>query len=68
VSGRIGLRPEQMTVEQAHQYLALLFDPAQYGAGHLNLIRLGRDICHARNPEHERCPVSHLCSFYQNQG
>jgi len=67
VSGRIGLRPEQMTVEQSHRHLALLFDPAQYGAGHLNLIRLGREICHARNPEHEKCPVKNLCSFYKNK-
>lgn len=67
VSGRIGLRPEKMTVEQSHLHLAHLFDPAQYGPGHLNLIRLGREICHARNPEHEKCPVKHLCSFYKRQ-
>ena len=67
VSGRIGLRPEQMTVEQAHQHLAQLFTPTQYGPGHLNLIRLGREICHARGPEHEACPVKDLCDFYQNQ-
>lgn len=65
VSGRIGLRPERMTVEQAHQHLASLFNPDQYGPGHLNLIRLGREICHARNPEHEACPVKHLCGLYQ---
>lgn len=65
VSGRIGLRPEQMTVEQTHKHLAALFEPAQYGAGHLNLIRLGRETCHARNPEHEKCPVKDLCSFYK---
>ncbi|MBE0698987.1 MAG: endonuclease III [Anaerolineaceae bacterium] len=64
VSGRIGLRPEQMTVEQAHKHLALLFTPEQYGAGHLNIIRLGREICHARNPEHEKCPVKDLCSYF----
>jgi endonuclease III len=68
VSGRIGLRPEGMTVEQAHQHLARIFRPAQYGAGHLNIIRLGREICHARNPEHEKCPVKDLCGFYRNSG
>jgi endonuclease-3 len=65
VSGRIGLRPERMTVEQAHQHLATLFTPDQYGPGHLNLIRLGREVCHARNPRHEVCPVKHLCSLYK---
>jgi endonuclease III len=65
VSGRIGLRPEMMTVEQAHIHLAKLFTPDQYGPGHLNLIRLGREICHARGPEHEICPVKDLCAFYR---
>jgi endonuclease III len=66
VSGRIGLRPELMTVEQAHQHLARIFTPEQYGPGHLNIIRLGREICHARGPEHTVCPVRDLCAFYKN--
>jgi endonuclease III len=65
VSGRIGLRPEKMSVEQAHTHLAKLFKPEQYGPGHLNIIRLGRQICHARKPECEICPVKELCDFYQ---
>jgi endonuclease-3 len=67
VSGRIGLRPEKMSVEQAHSHLASLFEPEQYGPGHLNIIRLGREICHARGPKHEICPVRHLCDFYQRE-
>ena len=47
VSGRIGLRPAKMTVEQAHAHLESLLPPATYYAAHLNLIRLGREICHA---------------------
>lgn len=65
VSGRIGLRPERMSVEQAHVFLAQLFTPDQYGPGHLNLIRLGRQICHARKPECPVCPVRALCDYYQ---
>lgn len=64
VSGRIGLRPEKMTVEQAHVFLAALFRPDQYGSGHLNLIRLGRQICHARKPECPICPIKELCDYY----
>jgi endonuclease-3 len=64
VSGRIGLRPEQISVEQAHTYLAGVFLPEQYGAGHLNLIRLGRETCHARKPDCPGCPVNRLCEFY----
>lgn len=63
VSGRIGLRPMRMTVEQAHPHLASLFKPEMYYAAHLNLIRLGREVCHARRPDCPRCPVRRLCDF-----
>lgn len=66
VSGRIGLRPEKMSVEQTHVLLAKLFTPDQYGPGHLNLIRLGREICHARGPECPICPVNQFCDYYHN--
>lgn len=64
VTGRIGLRPARMTVEQAHIHLAQLFTQEQYGPGHLNLIYLGRRICHARKPECPVCPVKDLCDYY----
>ncbi len=63
VSGRIGLRPAKMTVEQAHPYLEKLFPPSTYYAVHLNLIRLGRKICQARKPLCPHCPVRSLCNF-----
>src|SRR5512138_2607144 len=63
VSGRIGLRPLNMTVEQAHVHLEKLFPPEAYYAVHLNLIRLGRQICHARKPDCPRCPVRKLCEY-----
>jgi endonuclease III len=66
VSGRLGLRPEKMGVEDTHAWLERVFKPEQYGPGHMNLIRLGRDICHARHPECCRCPLSELCDYYQN--
>lgn len=68
VSGRIGLRPETISVEQAHVYLAEVLQPAQYGPGHLNLIHLGREICHARKPECFRCPLTDLCVYYYKNG
>jgi endonuclease-3 len=61
VSGRVGLRPEAMTVEQAHPHLEKLFPPETYYAAHLNLIRLGREICHARKAECPKCPIRKLC-------
>ena len=66
VTGRIGLRPAKMPVDQAHLHLASLFTPEDYGPDHLNLIRLGREICHPRNPECPRCPLREICD-YANQ-
>lgn len=63
VTGRLGLRPENITAEQAHNHLAELFDPVMYYDIHLNLIRHGREICHARSPQCERCSLSEICPF-----
>ncbi|MEW5827349.1 MAG: endonuclease III [Chloroflexota bacterium] len=67
VTGRIGLRPEKMSVEEAHPYLESLFPPETYYAGHLNLIRLGREICQARKPRCEVCPLNGLCDYARAQ-
>jgi len=66
VSGRLGLRPDKMTADQAHPHLAALFPPETYGPGHLNLIRLGREICLARKPKCEQCPLNDLCDYYNS--
>ena len=65
VTGRIGLRPERMTVEQAHPHLESLFPPETYYPAHLNIIRLGREICQARRPRCEVCPLVDLCDYGQ---
>ena len=64
VTGRLGLRPQKMNAEQAHAHLAELFPPDTYYAVHLNLIRLGRDICKARSPICEDCFLTDLCQYY----
>lgn len=66
VSGRLGLRSDKMTADQAHPHLAALFPPETYGPGHLNLIRLGREICLARKPKCELCPLTDLCDYYHS--
>ena len=63
VTGRIGLRPERMTVEGAHPHLEALFPPETYYAAHLNIIRLGREICTARKAMCEKCPIRKLCDY-----
>jgi len=66
VSGRIGLRPEKMSIEQTHRHLGELFPPETYKAAHLNIIRLGREVCHPRQPECEKCALQSLCNYYHS--
>jgi endonuclease-3 len=65
VTGRIGLRPEKMSNEKAHRYLAELFPPQTYKAAHLNMIQLGREVCHPRKPACDVCVLQSLCDYYQ---
>lgn len=65
ISGRLGLRPEKMNADKAHAHLAAQFPSKAYYAAHLNIIRLGREICHARKPKCELCPLPDLCDYYQ---
>lgn len=67
VSGRLGLRPPKMTADQSHTHLAQVFTPESYYPAHLNLIRLGREICLARLPACERCPLNDLCEYFTAQ-
>ena len=63
VTGRLALRPEKMAVEEAHTHLEKLFPPETYYAAHLNIIRLGREICTARKPACGRCPLQEICAY-----
>jgi endonuclease-3 len=65
VTGRIGLRPEKMSNEKAHRFLGELFPPETYKAAHLNIIRLGREVCHPHKPSCEVCVLQSLCDYYQ---
>ena len=64
VTGRLGLRPEKMSAEKSHDHLSRIFQKESYYAAHLNIIRLGREICRARNPECDICPLNDICIYY----
>ncbi len=68
VARRLGLIPPRATREQAHQLLEDLIPPELYYPLHLNLIALGRDVCHPRNPECGRCVLRDECDFYRGRG
>lgn len=63
VSHRIGLIPPKATADDAHDLYLALLDPDRMYEAHVNLIHHGREMCHARRPECERCPVALRCRF-----
>ena len=67
VSGRLGLLPDKMSVEAAHVHLERVFLEQHYYDVHLNVIRLGREVCHARKPECLICPIRHHCSYWKDE-
>jgi endonuclease-3 len=67
VSGRLGIRPEKMSADKAHGYLADQFPVESYYPVHLNIIRLGREICLARKPRCSACPLNIFCQYYEDQ-
>ena len=67
VTGRLGLRPEKLSADDSHPYFEGLLPPETYYAAHLNLIRHGREVCHALRPECERCVLRSMCVFYKSR-
>jgi endonuclease III len=66
VARRLGLIDARLSAEKAHHALEQTIDPALYYPFHLNVIRLGREICRARNPKCEICPLQSWCDYYQD--
>lgn len=65
VGQRIGFLPEGISADKAHPVMEAIIPPHDHYAFHLNLIRLGREICTARRPYCERCPLTQHCDYYQ---
>lgn len=66
ITGRIGIRPEKMNADKTHAHMEGLLPPDTYYPAHLNIIRLGREICRARKPNCSECPLQDLCDFRTN--
>ena len=56
-----------MNADKSHEYLETIFPPETYYPAHLNIIRLGREICQARRPRCMECPLNDLCAYYNEQ-
>ena len=67
VGKRLGLIPEKMSAERAHPLMAALVPPEQHYSFHIQLIRHGRELCHARRPDCAQCPLTTECDWYRGR-
>lgn len=65
VTKRLGLIGPKVTADKAHEILENIVEPDEYYPFHVNLIRHGREICQARNPKCQICPLQEACDYYQ---
>jgi endonuclease-3 len=61
VSKRLGLIHPKTTLKDAHGLLGKIIPKKDVYPFHLNLIRHGREICHARNPSCSTCFLNRIC-------
>lgn len=64
---RVGLLPEKISDKLAHEMIEELIPPKKHYSLHINLIVLGRRICHPRNPKCGLCPLNEHCNFGLSQ-
>ncbi len=65
---RIGLLPAKINDEHAHRMIEPLIPTNKHYSLHVNLITLGRRICHPQNPKCEQCPLIEYCELAVNRG
>ncbi|HXF50915.1 MAG TPA: endonuclease III, partial [Dehalococcoidia bacterium] len=61
VAIRLGLVPETMSAERAHEALERMVAPEDVYDFHVALIKHGRRTCTARRPKCAACPLRDLC-------
>ena len=65
VSLRLGIVPPRTSPEATTDVLEAALQPRDYFAFHVNVIRLGREVCQAPRPRYEVCPLSERCGSSQ---
>jgi len=61
ITKRLDIVPKNSSAEKAHEIMAKLFPKGKAYSLHVNLIRFGRVVCHARKPECSGCPLIDYC-------
>lgn len=64
VSTRLGLIKKKTSADKAHDILEDIVPEDDFYPFHLQMIRHGRQICHARNPKCGQCPLRELCTYF----
>lgn len=60
---RMGILPGKISDEKAHKFLDKLVPKGKFYSLHVNLIRLGRNICRPREPLCGQCPLIEYCDY-----
>lgn len=64
IARRLGLIPDKCSDEEAHRLLGEIVPKTRCYEVHINLIRLGRQICRPRDPLCEQCCLVDYCEYY----
>jgi endonuclease-3 len=67
IGKRLSFIPEWMGAEKAHQWMVPLIPKRRSLSLHLNLIRFGREICRARNPQCNTCFFRNECLSFNKK-
>ena len=65
ISKRLGLISSNCSAEKAHHELPQIIPKGKSYPFHMNLIYFGRQICNARKPLCEKCPLTQHCLYYE---
>lgn len=64
---RLGLMADGKTAGEAQELMAGLVPRERFYEAHINLIRLGREVCKPGAPLCEKCCLVDYCDYYQGQ-
>jgi endonuclease III len=68
ITKRLGIVPENANHEATHRILMEEIPAGERGSVHVDLIRFGREICKAQNPQHDKCFLIDLCDYARAVG
>ena len=67
ISKRLGFVPPNCTAEKAHELMPQVIPEGKAYPFHMNLITFGRQICNARKPKCDQCPITEHCLYFKGE-